>query len=432
MKKFVTLITAALFLVAASTMAGPQNPPAKSVPANPGVAPIHSMPYGKSYSEWSMEWWLYAMSLPLDVNPFGYSTDGTINQSGQVWFLGGTFTGANPNREITIPAGTALFFPVMDAECSTIEPPPFYGGNEAELRACAKDFVDDQVAGVYGTLFCRVDGVEIKNVTQYRAVTPLMTVTFPEAIAATNNIFFVPVAADETIQSVGDGVYVFLFPLPAGQHTIEFNGIVYTVNVLKPGIVPPDQKAYGKTYGQWGSAWWQWALGIPADVNPLLDDTGANFASGQSGPVWFLAGSWASPTPVRYATLPQGKALFFPVVNYECSSLETFPWYGGNEAELRDCLQFNSGYSRKWAEIDGMLVNNIEQYYAMSPSVFRLFIPEDGVSGYTPGTGISMAAGHWLMLAPLSVGTHVIRFGAGEDSDTPSWSFAITYILTVK
>ena len=156
MKKFVTCSTA-LLLVAACFTAFAAGNAQKAVGnlGNPGVAPPQSMPYGKSYSEWSMAWWLYADYLPLSVNPFGHGTDGTINQSGPVWFLGGTFTGDNTVREITVPAGKALFFPVMDAECSTIEGDPFHGGNEAELRACAKGWADRQVAGEFGTLFCR-------------------------------------------------------------------------------------------------------------------------------------------------------------------------------------------------------------------------------------------------------------------------------------
>jgi hypothetical protein len=188
------------------------------------------MAYGKSYSQWSMDWWVYAITTPLDVSPFGYGTDGTIGQSGPVWFLGGTFTGVNTTREITIPAGTALFFPVMDVECSTIEPAPFHGANEGELRACAAGWADRQVAGEFGALFCTVDGVAVKNVTQYRFATPLMYFVLP-ASAANNNIFGVPIADGQEVYSVGDGVYILLHPLPVGTHILEFNFIYYTIHV---------------------------------------------------------------------------------------------------------------------------------------------------------------------------------------------------------
>ena len=49
-------------------------------------------------------------------------------------------------------------------------------------------------------------------------------------------------------------------------------------------------------------------------INPLLDQTGQNAALGQSGEVWFLAGTTGGSAE-RTVTVPPGKALFFPIVN---------------------------------------------------------------------------------------------------------------------
>lgn len=81
-----------------------------------------------------------------------------------------------------------------------------------------------------------------------------------------------------------------------------------------PGIAPINSKPHGKSYSQWAAAWWQWALGVPADVSPLLDPTGENAGVGQEGPVWFLAGSPGGTTE-RAITVPTGKALFLPILN---------------------------------------------------------------------------------------------------------------------
>ncbi len=201
-------------------------------------------------------------------------------------------------------------------------------------------------------------------------------------------------------------------------------------NLGNPKVLPPGSSAYGKTYGEWGSAWWQWVLAQPASSNPLIDDTGAKVANGQSGEVWFLCGSWGSPTPIREASIPQGKALFFPIVNCECSSLEGPPWYGYDEVSLRECLKANAAYGARLVEIDGVMVNNLTDYYAMSPAPFTITVPEvDPLPGYLTGQGICMAEGFWIMLSPLSVGTHVIRFAAGDE---PVWGFEVTYVLTVE
>ncbi len=236
MKKLASVLATVLLIGACSVAFAGKGNSAKQVGnlGNPGVAPPQSMAYGKSYSEWSMAWWVYAINLPLDENPFGHGTDGTIGQSGPVWFLGGTFVGSPSTieRTLTIPAGTALFFPVMDVECSTIETPEsgFHGSNEAELRACAKGWADQQGAGVFGPLFCKVDGVELKNLTAYRFATPLMYFVLP-AMDADNNIFYMPIAEGQEVYSVGDGYYILLNPLAIGEHTIEFPGIHYTIQV---------------------------------------------------------------------------------------------------------------------------------------------------------------------------------------------------------
>ena len=130
-------------------------------------------------------------------------------QSGHVWFLAGVF--GNEERSITIPAGTALFFPVAGTECSTAEPPPFHGDNEAELRACAQGFIDTAVG-----LAAEIDGVPVQNLSEYRHQSPLFT--FGPLVA--DNILGLP--SGTTAQSVDDGIYLLLAPLPVGAHTIHF------------------------------------------------------------------------------------------------------------------------------------------------------------------------------------------------------------------
>jgi hypothetical protein len=81
-----------------------------------------------------------------------------------------------------------------------------------------------------------------------------------------------------------------------------------------PRVFPPHANPYGNTYGEWSARWWQWTFSIPAATNPLLDDSGAHCAEGQSGQVWFLPGSFGE-TFDRACTVPPGKALFFPMLN---------------------------------------------------------------------------------------------------------------------
>src|SRR4051794_39319289 len=61
-----------------------------------------------------------------------------------------------------------------------------------------------------------------------------------------------------------------------------------------PGIYPINSKPLGHSYGEWAASFWQWALSIPADRNPLFDTTGEFAGEGQSGPMWFLPGTFGA------------------------------------------------------------------------------------------------------------------------------------------
>lgn len=197
-----------------------------------------------------------------------------------------------------------------------------------------------------------------------------------------------------------------------------------------PTVIPPQAKAYGMTSGEWSAKWWQWALSLPVDQNPFFDEGGdcSKGANGQLGPVWFLTGVInVSGTAVRNCTVPAGKALFVPIINLECSTLEAPPFHGDNEEELRACAtRFHFG--NVFAEIDGVAVQNLDRYLVKSP-MFTFTVPPENVLGVGPGSGQSVSNGYYLMLAPLSVGEHVIRFG-GTFTDF-DFSLDITYNLTV-
>jgi hypothetical protein len=208
-------------------------------------------------------------------------------------------------------------------------------------------------------------------------------------------------------------------------------------NAGNNNVMPPQSHPFGKTYGEWSAEWWKWAYSLPVDQNPFFDETGCqNGANGQSGPVWFLTGVInASGTAYRTCTVPYGKALFFPILNVECATIEG---NGTTEAELRGCTQWymDGGISGLACEVDGVPIRNIESYRAPSPLFFYGPLPEDNVVQMSfpdavPGSvSASVADGFYLMLKPLTVGQHTIRF-------TGTWvafnfTLDITYDLTVQ
>jgi hypothetical protein len=200
-----------------------------------------------------------------------------------------------------------------------------------------------------------------------------------------------------------------------------------------PGVLPPQSSPYGKTYGEWATEWWKWAFSISVPDNPLFDETGAKVAQGQSGHVWFLAGVInVSGTAERHVTVPPGKALFFPIANTECSTVEG---NGTTEAELRACA--NAGADSvisMSAEIDGRAVQKLGGYRHESPLFTFGPLPDNnvlqffGVDAPAGTTSPSVDAGYYLMLAPLSAGQHTLHFTASFSS---GFTLDITYFITI-
>jgi hypothetical protein len=152
----------------------------------------------------------------------------------------------------------------------------------------------------------------------------------------------------------------------------------------KANVLPPNSHAFGKTYDEWSAVWWQWALSVPADHNPLLDTTGADAAQGQSGPVWFLAGSFAG-TAERTVSVPTGKALFFPIINNLWVSTE--PTDPQDAAGIRAIVEPPADAETDLAcEIDGVSVKNLRRFRTESP-LFDVTLPDNNVFGIDAGPG---------------------------------------------
>lgn len=152
--------------------------------------------------------WTTILETPVADNPFT-GGDPCIQLGAKIVapFGGGSeFT-------CVVKPGTKVFVAAYSAECSTVEPPPFHGDNEAELRECAR-------ANVVGfePVTAILDGQPIA-LTQVQ--TALLNFVLPP-----DNIF--GLEAGTTGLSVGDGWVALLHPLRPGSHEIQ----IFTNNVL--------------------------------------------------------------------------------------------------------------------------------------------------------------------------------------------------------
>lgn len=219
--------------------------------------------------------------------------------------------------------------------------------------------------------------------------------------------------------------------------TSPFNSASESLDKMPPSgprsaVVPPQARPHGRTYGEWSMAYWQWLWSIPAASNPVFDETGEFVSSGQSGSVWFLTRTFGGIAE-RTASIPSGKMLFIDVAG----------WFGApaigdpeDEEELRAALAAAVEASHNISlEIDGAAVGEIDDFRVQSPDLFGYTLPEGNVLelfGYpTPAGDYYPAAcdGHYVMLAPLSVGEHTINIHA--EFPEPFGISDVTYHLNV-
>lgn len=183
-----------------------------SVYAQVNTYPPDSKPFGKSYGEWSAEWWKWLNGIPADRNP-GVDTTGAFcsenqNMSSPVWYLAGTW-GSKEVRNCDIPSGKSILISPIEVLCTPAEIPSLK--TEEDMRKCAKED-QNKVHFVKVT----IDGKDLPDVTKYRFQSPLFNITLPE-----NNVMGIP---QGVITGVSEGYFVMLKPLTEGNHIIKSAG----------------------------------------------------------------------------------------------------------------------------------------------------------------------------------------------------------------
>ena len=198
------------------------------------------------------------------------------------------------------------------------------------------------------------------------------------------------------------------------------------------------------TLGKLGAQWWTWALEKPTATNPLLGsysyttDEGAKKCDGSNpSGAWFLAGTTSGTPVTRECTVPSTTQIFFPIAN-NFQAQHPNVW---TEEELRqfvnNCMNKALVRSTMFLTVDGQPVPiSIKKQRADTP-LFTFFLPADNIFGVPAYAGKyeAVADGVWVLLSPLSKGTHTITFG-GNFPNNPEqcggpFSQNNTYILTV-
>jgi hypothetical protein len=172
-------------------------------------------------------WWQWILSIPAEDNP-GFDDTGAnalVNQpyanKGLV-FLCGSFVSSDATRAIRVPAGTSLFFPVVNSENDEI----FYDRpvSVRRLRADAAATID----GTYDR-HAELNGIAL---TQVRLESPVFRYKLP----AEGNIYqALGVDVSGTISpAVSDGYWCYTQPLPAGDYTLTFGATIPSSTPAQP------------------------------------------------------------------------------------------------------------------------------------------------------------------------------------------------------
>ena len=214
---FVILAFATPMISAAGREGGPARPErggfagqaivSRGIFSGPMVQP-HAKIYGKTYGEWSAEWWKWVLAVPGSTNPLVDSTGEFCaeGQDGKVWYLAGTF-GGSAERNCSVPAGRPVFFPLLNFLFICTEP--------GETEAIARESVNSG-ADKIDALEVNLDGKPVPMLRNHRAESPAFNTTFPEG-----NLF--GIAPGVYGPSVSDGYWVMLFLKP-GNHELSFSG----------------------------------------------------------------------------------------------------------------------------------------------------------------------------------------------------------------
>lgn len=200
---------------------------------------------------------------------------------------------------------------------------------------------------------------------------------------------------------------------------------VSTISLAQPRInyvVPLDQKVDGLTQAEWSRAWWEWAGSFSRDESPIADRTGSLCDRGQKGNVWFLAGTYGRQRTVRTCTVPHGKYLFFPLINYVVMPPVARPVTC--EAVMETAAMMTNDPSALVLDINGTRVDGLVNHRHATVGCFDMGALAKPAAKVFP----SSANGYYVMLNPLNPGTHTINFGGA----LPRMLQAVTYTLHVK
>jgi hypothetical protein len=183
--------------------------------------------YGHTDDVWATLWWKWIFQLQEPeggtcYNPFQDPTGQNcgFDQSGDVFFLVGTLGGNAVRDKCVVPAGKAIFFPILS-----------FSGDNAGVPVGMQQTNSQLVAGVQSelsqvdvsSLSADFDGVTIPNLSRFQTKITQYTYTLPpepnfyDCLGTTG-------VTGVVNPSFAAGFFIMLTPPEKGAHTLHFAG----------------------------------------------------------------------------------------------------------------------------------------------------------------------------------------------------------------
>jgi hypothetical protein len=173
----------------------------------------------RASGELAAAWWQWALSKPAEDFPlFGGDPTYTEEQcngepvtatQGETWFLAGSAGTTSVERTCSMPAGSQLFFPVVNYVWVFTDPET---DTDRQARESVQGFMRGLLSDPEFSMVVTVDGEEVHRIV--RAKSQFFDVQLPE-----DNVFGEPAG---TYRALADGFWVKLRPLSEGEHTIHW------------------------------------------------------------------------------------------------------------------------------------------------------------------------------------------------------------------
>ena len=184
---------------------------ALSAPAFAGesyLLPPDAVVAKRSQEDWSRIWWQWAATFQRAESPVADQTGERCagHQTGEVWFLAGTYETQRTFRTCRVPRGKYLFFPLINY---VVMP------NSAPISCNAVTSTAARMTDGVSNLVLRIDGERHGDLARHRQAT---RDCFDLGELATPPV--------RTYPSAANGYYAMLRPLPPGTHVIDLGGIL--------------------------------------------------------------------------------------------------------------------------------------------------------------------------------------------------------------